>query len=94
MSAVAFEIKSFGDWCYIRMVGREYGRIYNYNVISSYLQVDNDDFINNLKLYGGELLQLQFDKDEVILFFIDKEKAKVFINEYLEPLLIAKQLSK
>ena len=74
------------------MVGRECGYMYSYNMIRSYLQVDDNDFINNLKLYGGQLLQLEFEDD--VIFFLDKEKAKVFINEYLEPLLIAKQLSK
>ena len=92
---VGFEIGCVSYGFYIMMVSNEHDYAYRYcNTIKSYLQIDNDDFINNLKSYGGKLLQLFNDcVDDAVIFFLDKEKAKVFIKDYLELLLIAKKLS-
>ena len=61
--------------------------------IIKYLQVDTNDFNKALKLYNGIPYFLGSTLDSVILYFITKESANDFINNYLEPQLIAKELS-
>ena len=71
----------------------EYG-IYKYcDTIINYLQIDPNDLNEALKLYDGKFYILGMTVKDVILIFTTKEKANTFVNEYLEPLLIVKELS-
>ena len=64
------------------------------NEISDYLQIDQYSFNEALKAYNGQYKNLWTNRvfNPTILYFTNEENANLFIKEYLEPNLIAKEL--
>ena len=92
---IIFDINKMLFGCCIRMLCDEFPYVYNYNdEINDYLQINHDDFEKSLNSYNGYYYNVGDSSDVFILHFDNKEDAERFIKEYLEPQLIAKELSK
>lgn len=93
----AYNIADSNDGYFIRaIIYDEYVSLTNSINIAEYLNIDCCDFDKALSSYGG-LNQTYSYLSKVytigILYFINREDAELFLKEYLEPQLIAKQLS-
>ena len=94
MSTVTFAIHPFNAGYYITINYSNPFSIYNNSrVIIEYLKVNIDCFNNTLKLYKGAYMTIGTTRMHNILYFKSKENAMLFISEFLEPLLITKELS-
>ena len=96
MSMVDFIIRPIANGYYIIIVDNKQMCIYKYNNdIALYLQVNFKNFNETLKIYGGTHKDFRTGiLITTIVYFTNKENAKLFIKEYLEPQLIVKELSK
>lgn len=92
MATIAFKIYKFNIGYCVTIKGK-YIKYNDSEIIRKFLQVDINNFNKALNSYGGiyKRLSKMFERD--ILFFTHKEDIELFVKEYLEPLLVAKQLS-
>ena len=94
MFKTIFEVLPFGAGYYITINHSNPLCIHNDgDYIRLYLQVDINNFNDTLKLYNGvcECFFRMFKYK--ILYFTNRKNAELFVSEYLEPLLTARELS-
>lgn len=95
MHTINFKINTcqFDLGYYITMNFDDTSLYKNSKNIIRYLNIDVDSFSNTLRLYDGIYGCTGLIYGYNTLLFRHKERAELFIKEYLEPLLVAKQLS-